>query len=262
MAAARLPKDGELRIGAVVLPVGERVYARDRTDPVAWVTGQPVLDIPRAWAMLTDAHEQTGLVPVLIVSKDSQTARPWNGGELLRPPGIAGLDLLDATAVLTKMWDDSLPSAEEYDEQDAADRAPFSRQFPGLAPRQDQELSTTARGRAIASLPASYLALVPASRPADVPVQVGWQPSDTFDDARPIAAVLRSWEDRFGARLLEMGAADIRLLVDRPPRTRQAAEAIAAEHFAFATESGTGSGTISSIAAGLIDQPLWSFWWD
>jgi hypothetical protein len=31
----------------------------------------------------------------------------------------------------------------------------------------------------------------------------------------PLTAVLRSWEDRFGARLLEVGFADIKLLVER-----------------------------------------------
>ncbi len=76
----------------------------------------------------------------------------------------------------------------------------------------------------------------------------GWL---TFDDFREydfhgpdpvgapvwIAAVLRTWEDRFGARLLNVGpGAEIRLLVQRPPATRQAAQRVAAEHYAFADE--------------------------
>jgi hypothetical protein len=43
-----------------------------------------------------------------------------------------------------------------------------------------------------------------------------------------IGSVLRSWEDRFSARLLNVGpGAEIRLLVERPPRTRGTAEKIA-----------------------------------
>jgi hypothetical protein len=43
-----------------------------------------------------------------------------------------------------------------------------------------------------------------------------------------IGAVPRSWEDRFGARLLWIGPrAEIRLLVDRPPRTFEAAAQVA-----------------------------------
>jgi len=107
------------------------------------MTSEPVLDVPRAWATLSDAHEQTGLVPVLVVS------------------------------------------------------------------------------------------------------------GDQFDDPVPIAAVLRSWEDRFGARLLEVGFAEIRLLVQRPPRTIEATRAVAAEHFAFADECGAvppGSGALELAA--------------
>lgn len=40
-----------------------------------------------------------------------------------------------------------------------------------------------------------------------------------------IAAVLRSWEDRFGAQLIQMGPdTTIKLLVERPPRTLENAQ--------------------------------------
>jgi Domain of unknown function (DUF4253) len=262
MARGRLPGDGELRIGAVTLPAGRRVFARGRKEPVAWMTSEPVLDVPRAWAMLSDAHEQTGLVPVLVVSGDAQEPRPWEAGELLAPPGTGGLDAVDAAAVLAGRWDGRVGPEEEDSAQAAADRAPFSRQFPGLAPRQDADLSVAERGTAIGSLQAAHLGLVPAARPADVLPLIGWLGTDQFDDPVPIAAVLRSWEDRFGARLLEVGFAEIRLLVQRPPRTIDAARAIAAEHFAFADESGRAGSTVSAIAESLVNEPFWSFWWD
>ena len=75
--------------------------------------------------------------------------------------------------------------------------------------------------------------------------------------------MLRSWEDRFGARLLDIGFAEIRLLVDRPPRSLEAAQRIAAEHFAFCDEcGGQGLRDISSIAVSLVNAPIWTFWWD
>jgi hypothetical protein len=91
---------------------------------------------------------------------------------------------------------------------------------------------------------------------------LGWTPSDQ-SDALPIAAVVRSWEDRFGARLLRVGFADFSLLVDRPPRTVGHAERIAAEHFAFCDEcAGQGLTDIPSTTASLMETPIWSFWWD
>jgi hypothetical protein len=79
-----------------------------------------------------------------------------------------------------------------------------------------------------------------------------------------IGAVLRSWEDRFGARLLTVGpGAEIRLLVERPPRTQAAAEQLAAEHCVFCTEcAGRGLGSVPEVARAILDAPIWTFWWD
>jgi hypothetical protein len=75
--------------------------------------------------------------------------------------------------------------------------------------------------------------------------------------------VLRSWEDRFGARLLQVGFAEIRLLAERPPRTLRAAEHVAAEHCAFCDEcAGKALRDIPGVAAHLLATPIWTFWWD
>ena len=84
-----------------------------------------------------------------------------------------------------------------------------------------------------------------------------------------LSAVLRSWEDRFGARLLQIGPrAKIRLLVSRPPRTKDAALAMAAELWAFGDRtwvtypSEEQVDSVADIASLIIDQPIWGFWWD
>jgi hypothetical protein len=84
-----------------------------------------------------------------------------------------------------------------------------------------------------------------------------------------LSAVLRSWEDRFGARLLQIGpAAKIRLLVSRPPRTEDAALAVAGELWAFGDmtwvthSSQEQVESVAEIACLIIDQPIWGFWWD
>ena len=59
----------------------------------------------------------------------------------------------------------------------------------------------------------------------------------------PLTAVLRSWEDRFGARLIDVGSADLRLMVERPPRTREAAQLLAAEQAHLADDCTHGPGT-------------------
>jgi hypothetical protein len=80
----------------------------------------------------------------------------------------------------------------------------------------------------------------------------------------PVGAVLRSWEERFGARLLRIGPnADVRLLVERPPRTLEQATLIANEHWAFADEfNGEAPTGLSDVAPAIVGRPFWDFWWD
>jgi len=55
----------------------------------------------------------------------------------------------------------------------------------------------------------------------------------------------------------------IHLLVARPPHTLDAAQRVAAEYFAFCSDSVyQGVRSISQLSDDLIDGPIWSFWWD
>jgi hypothetical protein len=270
MAAGWLPEDGELRLGSVMLPAGRRVRAEQGSgEPVAWATSQAVPGAGRVWSALWDVHGETGLVPVLLGDD------PGEGPDGLvfdsffhGPADVTELDQLDAAEVLKDMWDASLPAAEEeeYDTRPAAvrERAPFGRRFPGSAPGEDVALSTAELGEVLGWLPPARLGLIPAGRAADVLPLVGWSGPDWWRSTLPISAVLRSWEGRFGARLLQIGpGAGMRLLVQRPPRNSGTAQRLAAEHVAFCDEcGGQGLRYVSQITASLVNAPIWTFWWD
>jgi len=227
MAADTLPEEGELRLGAVVLPPGRRIVPPEGPgEPVAWVTTQPVQDPGRVWSALSDAYLETGLVPVVLTDGEQDEDFFFSA-----PDDLAELDRLDAASVLGI----------------------------SLAPPEDGKLSMAEHQQVLGSLPPAPIGLVPARRPADVLPAVGWRTIDRFPTSLPIAAVLRSWE----ARLVDVGpGAQIRLLVERPPRSTEAAQRVAAEHFAFCDEcAGQGLHDIPGIAASLVDAPVWTCWW-
>ncbi len=260
MATDSVPQEGELRLGAVLLPAGRWIVPMGGPgEPVAWVTTEPVSDTGRVWSALWDAHAQTGLVPVLLTGSEKDENFFFHGG----PANLTALDDLDAAAVLAK-WRERKRSSDEDSGHTAAIRGPFSSQFPGVAPREDTPLSMAQLHQVLSSLPEAPIGLVPARRAADVLPAVGWYTTDQFQTPLPIAAVLRSWEARYGARLLRLGpGAQIQLLVERPPRTIEAAQAIAAEHLAFCDEcAGQGLRDIPGITASLVNAPTWTFWWD
>ena len=104
---------------------------------------------------------------------------------------------------------------------------------------------------------------VATERSSDAPSVTGWHgPANFMDDTAVVSAVLRSWEDRFGARLIGMGPADLYVSVPAPPTSRAEALPIAAEHFALCPDNIGQMNGLVSYADGLVGEQLWSFWWD
>jgi hypothetical protein len=80
-----------------------------------------------------------------------------------------------------------------------------------------------------------------------------------------VSCVLRSWEDRFDARLFCIGFDTLDLAVGRPPSSESSALAVAAELFALGgqdTFEHLRVDSVSSLAARILNSPRWSFWWD
>ena len=73
--------------------------------------------------------------------------------------------------------------------------------------------------------------------------------------------VVRSWQQRFGARLCALGFDTIGLAVAWPPQTADHAQRVAAEHFAFCPDLRSMT-TFSEYTESLVGNPVWNFWWD
>lgn len=281
MTTGRLPGEGPLRIGSVTLPAGVHIVSGyGMGQPVAWATVHPVPEPAKIWAALSAAHPQTRLVPFLLEGMGADpgsTERPWNEGEFEDPSDTAELDRLDAEALLESWWNSQLKPLADGQAESPGDilvRLPFSRQFPGLAPAQAAPRDATELQLALSwSQRPARIGLAVADRPADVLARIGWTgAANRYLTPLPITAVLRSWEDRFGARLLQIGFDRIRLLVERPPRTADAALRLAAEQYVFCdecqhgkSEMGTdlpGLGTVPGLALWVLTTPAWTFWWD
>ena len=279
MSLGAVPDADEMSIGGMWMPGRQK-----RTwsgVPVAWVTDKAFSCAGLIWADLgeksvgrglngfrraTEAFQRwPGLQPFLLSGLDGGTARPWDtGGEGVgEPEDTAAIDRMDAARLLERWW--GAPGEDEVaeDEDLRAMFAPFGTRFPGLAPAVEEELDPELIRRAVAQYTRdARIGLVPAARPADILPRLGWGVANQDITGSELAVVLRSWEDRFGARLLEVGLEDIRLLVSRPPQTLEAAQPIAAEHVAFSVEAHKGLRGVDEIARAIVNNPFWDFWWD
>lgn len=268
MVADSLPEDGEVRLGPVVLPAGRRHWAVEDPggEPVAWVSQSRLADAGRVWRELSDLHAQTGLMPFLAAD---QVGPGEDFPTFCTPFDVAELQHLGAETVLSDMWPHSYPADDREDgvrdaPDDVAWRLPFGREFPGLAPAEQARLSPDVLAATVDAWGDAHIGLAVADRPADVLPVIGWLATDAeLPDALEIAAVLRSWEKRFGARLFQVGpGGELWLLVESPPRTLEAALALAAEHIVFSHESQNGARSVRELAPALLGAPTWRFWWD
>ncbi|MEU6141647.1 DUF4253 domain-containing protein [Streptomyces sp. NPDC047081] len=245
------------------LPAGRLIDATDDGpwhEPLLWLADGAAA--PGAWSAPAEAAPAVGLLPVLLdVGGGHGGPEEWE----LMPGEMSYPGDHDAEEVLEDAWD-------EYAEEDI--------DWPGLAdgPHADANADSDADPDSVASgiveslldgagpLKEPRLALVPARRSADIPTAIGWMgPANHESDTARLSAVLRSWEDRFGIRVVALGFDHLLVSVAHPPTTLAEAEALAAEHFAFCPDN-IWQGADSTLAAyaehQLLNQPAWHFWWD
>jgi hypothetical protein len=226
-------------------------------EPLLWCADEPAA--PGAWAAVRPVRRTAGLLPVLLDVGGGQDGP--EGWELM-PGETSYPGDHDADEVLAGFWDE-YAGAEDPD-------------WPGLTepavvgPPGDPDALAAATADALVQDPSRLkdprIALVPARRSADIPAAIGWTgPVNHENDVARLCAVLRSWEDRFGIRVVALTFDQLVLSVAAPPATGAEAEAVAAEHFAFCPANirqGTADGTRASYARTLLGAPVWSFWWD
>jgi len=120
--------------------------------------------------------------------------------------------------------------------------APWGLGFPGLALAERTDGDPEKMFRAVIDTPSGRIGLVEAVRAADIPYTIGWTGAVNHflseTGATPLSVMMRSWEDRFGARLFRLGFDTMEFLVGRPASSESSALALAAEHLAFAGTDG------------------------
>ncbi|MEU0397574.1 DUF4253 domain-containing protein [Streptomyces sp. NPDC006208] len=250
------------------LPPGALVDATlDGTwhEPLLWFADEPAA--PDDWAGLLPARRSAGLHPVLIHGGPRDH---WPTEWELSPDRMSYPGDHDAEEVLASFW-------EEYAEDELGeelDAEPFDSAWPGLAPAPASAVDPDAHAAEVAAdladevgwMHGARMALVPARRSADIPAAIGWTgPLNYENDVARLCAVLRSWEDRFGARVVALSFDELVVSVASPPTTMAEAEAVAAEHFAFCPDSimQNGNNSLRACAAkDILDNRAWSFWWD
>jgi hypothetical protein len=112
-------------------------------------------------------------------------------------------------------------------------------------------------------LPEVFITRLPIKDSWDAPVMLrfgGWDDSPFPEEHTAIA---RAWHEQYGAEIIAVTADTLEFAVSRPPATRDAAEELAMDQFAYCETLITHlTGSIRALAASLLNAPYWFFWWE
>ncbi len=112
-------------------------------------------------------------------------------------------------------------------------------------------------------LPKVYIGLAPTDDWTTIPAYLRWGGWNDCPAAEYHVAAMREWRDRYGAELVGISFDTINMRVRRKPKTRDEALALARDQYVYCSDIiDQGVGTYSALAAELIANEWWYFWWD
>lgn len=214
----------------------------------------PQPQLAEAYAELLAAYHQTGWWPV----QTEASQRPWLDGELEGPADIpANVDFFH-----TLIEDELSDGDEEYLEEV---------EFPPYSDHLQQALHKhwqTSYAPALATVPPKLkenhgLLLVSTPRPADAPGLLGWLGSVNYTySGAAVSAILRNWENRFGAVLYKLDFDMLYLALPKLTLDEEAQKLTALEHHFFCPDNiDQGTGSFPEYVPE-VTRPYWGFWWD
>ncbi|MER5433972.1 DUF4253 domain-containing protein [Streptomyces sp. NPDC002588] len=226
------------------LPPGRIVESYGQDGLLVWMSERKLLDADVWWQRLYAERARTGLYPVLLeYTEDTYEFKTDGDGPV------------DAAAYLRGEWNPrSWPVFPEW---------------PGLAAPAstgpDPDLCAAEAATAVVREDrARCLALVQAERGSDVPVVLGWPGMGNHMTADELSGVLRSWEDRFGARLVGLTHGETLLSAAAPPRDLHEAHVLACEHYLACPDvfHNNFDDWENTYPQELLTLRRWRFWWD
>ncbi|MBW6525735.1 DUF4253 domain-containing protein [Sphingomonas sp. RHCKR7] len=108
-----------------------------------------------------------------------------------------------------------------------------------------------------------HILLIPTTHSWEVPAYLRWGDWNGCPPPAQHVAALRHWHERFGVELVGMDRDTLNLRATRRPADREAALALAHEQYRYCQDIiDQGVGSLSELAALLMNKDWWFFWWD
>lgn len=253
-----LPPDGATRVAGVDVPAGHSLVVPGPSGRSIWAAPAHLLDPWPVVGQLQRAFPVTGLWPLLTFGAMwGDCGYPWSPHAEL---GMRDEDMVpdDGGAFLYRNWRANYADSDYFDEWNQP-LLPWPGLLTPSEPGTEREVDPV--GGPSAWREDGQLMLVPAARPADAFRIVGTLEYNAYPPPAEFVAVLRSWEDRYGALPLRFCGDRLVLGIRRPPRTVEEARAAVIEMQSFSIDAFNTYDWPEAFES-MRGNPYWEFWWD
>ncbi|MGQ4379270.1 DUF4253 domain-containing protein [Streptomyces sp. SAS_267] len=240
--------------------------------PRVWVSDEFPRDVEELWPRLLSYQSAYGLVPLLCEPDALGTPLSLDQVDAVSLEEELATDFAEYRRRRLPWWSDPTPvPAPEGIEPWPHDPGPPFEQWPGLAPPMPATPASPSPEQAASNLLAwlvrrgllyeCRLMLVPARRGSDALASIGWYGGGYLP---LLCALTRSWEDRFGARLVAVFGSELYVSAARPPAEAEHANLLALEHVLSTADNIVDDPPtpFPEYAMDLPGRTFWSFWWD
>ncbi|MEU4093643.1 DUF4253 domain-containing protein [Streptomyces sp. NPDC026673] len=267
---------------SIALPDGLPPGRFPSRGPVpVWVSDAFPQDIERLWPRLLDSRRTHGVVPLLCWESAMGKPLGLDQVDAVRLEEVPAADFAEYRRRRLPSWTDPTPAPVPEDiepwpeeiEPWPHDPGPPFGQWPGLAPEMPVAPSDPTPEEAAShlltvltdsdpfDLDDCRLVLVPARRSSDALALIGWSAEAPLP---LLCALLRSWEEHFGAQVVAAFGSTLHVSVARPPVAADHADLVALEHVLSTADNIVDDPPtpFPEYATGLMGKASWRFWWD
>lgn len=104
---------------------------------------------------------------------------------------------------------------------------------------------------------------IPTDDWTTIPAHLRWGGWNEHPHPEYHIAAWRSWRNKYGANLIGMTHDTLIMRVEKPPNSRKEAYKLAEEQYLYCNDIvDQGVGSVTNLAAGLLNSGYWFFWWD
>jgi hypothetical protein len=225
------------------------------------------------WQRLRDLVPQTGFWPVMLGDDEYLTQRRAIVKRLSRLTAekiVEEAATIDAAAWFENRYLDELDEIRRRQEEDRSASAPIppaglltgEGPLPGL-PDAPWPCAESRFQIPLISPSRVHLGLVPTSFGWQTPAFLRFGAWNRCPSPGENVAVLRFWDDHYGAEVVGMAGKRMELRVSRPPQTQADALGLARQHYLFCPDLvPEETRSLYPLAGSLIGDAVWSFRWD